>query len=169
MVLSRESKLKDGGWSLSANDVINSKFKMAPWDLLKACILEDALSVKMDDASIAVLILRTHHPSGRTWANILKFVWLCVSGIKTGTRRFMCRCMFRFSPGPRKGSWSNSNKQRGMKEILLFPFCCRSQGRSPLNMLNYSINLCFKLLDHENGLRNIPLRRFNINLRSQTW
>ena len=71
MVLSRESKLKDGSWSLSANDVINSKFKMAPWDLLKACILEDALSVKMDDASIAVFILRMHHPSGRTWANIL--------------------------------------------------------------------------------------------------
>ena len=29
MVLSRESKVKDGGWSLSANDVINYKFKMA--------------------------------------------------------------------------------------------------------------------------------------------
>ena len=30
MVISRESKLKDGGLSLSANDVINYIFKMAP-------------------------------------------------------------------------------------------------------------------------------------------
>ena len=35
------------------------------------------------------VILRTHYPSGRTWANILQFVWLCITGIKTGTRRIM--------------------------------------------------------------------------------
>jgi len=33
-------------------------------------ILEDALSVQTDNASMAVFILRTHYPSGRTWANI---------------------------------------------------------------------------------------------------
>ena len=33
-------------------------------------ILEDALSVETDNASMAVFILRTHYPSGRTWANI---------------------------------------------------------------------------------------------------
>ena len=38
---------------------------------------------------LAVFILTTHYPSGRTWSNILKFVWLCVFSIKTGTRRIM--------------------------------------------------------------------------------
>ena len=33
-------------------------------------ILEDALSVQTDNASMAVFILRMHYPSGRTWANI---------------------------------------------------------------------------------------------------
>ena len=33
-------------------------------------ILEDALFVKTDNASMAVFILRKYHPSGRTWANI---------------------------------------------------------------------------------------------------
>ena len=33
-------------------------------------ILEDALSVQTDIASMAVFILRTHYPTGRTWANI---------------------------------------------------------------------------------------------------
>ena len=30
---------------------------------------------------LAVFIMRTHYPSGRTWANILWFFWLCVSSI----------------------------------------------------------------------------------------
>ena len=38
---------------------------------------------------LPVFILWTHYPSGRTWANILQFVWLCVSTINTGTRRIM--------------------------------------------------------------------------------
>ena len=33
-------------------------------------ILEDALSVQTDNASMIVFILRTHYPTGRTWANI---------------------------------------------------------------------------------------------------
>ena len=32
--------------------------------------LEDALSVQTHNASMAVFILRTHYPTGRTWANI---------------------------------------------------------------------------------------------------
>jgi len=36
-----------------------------------------------------VFILKTHYPSGQNWAIILLFVWLCVSSIKTGTRRIM--------------------------------------------------------------------------------
>ena len=38
---------------------------------------------------MAVFILRTHYPFGRTWANILSFVWLCVYSIKTGIKRIM--------------------------------------------------------------------------------
>ena len=34
-------------------------------------ILEDALSVQTDNASVVVFILRTHYPTGRTWANIV--------------------------------------------------------------------------------------------------
>ena len=37
---------------------------------LAVFILEDALSVQTDNASMAVFILRMHYPSGRTWANI---------------------------------------------------------------------------------------------------
>ena len=33
-------------------------------------ILEDALSVQTDNASMAVFILRMHYLSGRTWENI---------------------------------------------------------------------------------------------------
>ena len=33
-------------------------------------ILEDAVSVQTDKASMAVFILRTHYPTGRTWVNI---------------------------------------------------------------------------------------------------
>ena len=33
-------------------------------------ILEDALPVQTNNASMAVFILRTHYPTGRTWANI---------------------------------------------------------------------------------------------------
>ena len=52
-------------------------------------ILEDALSVQTDNASVAVFILRTHYLTGRTWANICSSSGLCVSSIKTGTRRIM--------------------------------------------------------------------------------
>ena len=38
---------------------------------------------------MAVFILRTRYPSGRTWANIFTSSGLCVSSIKTGTRRIM--------------------------------------------------------------------------------
>ena len=33
-------------------------------------ILEEALSIQKDNASSPFFILKTHHPSGRTWANI---------------------------------------------------------------------------------------------------
>ena len=33
-------------------------------------ILEDALSVRTDNASTAVFILRMHYPTGQTWAKI---------------------------------------------------------------------------------------------------
>ena len=33
-------------------------------------MLEDALSVQTDNASMVVFIVRTHYPTGRTWANI---------------------------------------------------------------------------------------------------
>ena len=52
-------------------------------------ILEDALSVQTDNASVAVFILKTHYPTGRTWANICSSSGLCVSSIKTGTRRII--------------------------------------------------------------------------------
>ena len=37
---------------------------------LAVFILEDALFVQTDNASVAVFILRTHYPTRRTWANI---------------------------------------------------------------------------------------------------
>ena len=37
---------------------------------LAVFILEDALSVQTDNASMVVFILRTHYPTGQTWANI---------------------------------------------------------------------------------------------------
>ena len=37
---------------------------------LAVYILEDALSARTDNASVAVLILWLHYPSERTWANI---------------------------------------------------------------------------------------------------
>ena len=40
--------------------------------VLAVFILEDALSVKTDNTSMAVFILRTHYPSGRTWENICR-------------------------------------------------------------------------------------------------
>ena len=36
-----------------------------------------------------LIVLKAHYPSGRTWANILLFVWLCVSSVKTDTRRII--------------------------------------------------------------------------------
>lgn len=36
------------------------------------------------------MLKKYYPPSGRTWANILLFVWLYVSFIKTSTRRIMC-------------------------------------------------------------------------------
>ena len=52
-------------------------------------ILEDALSVKADNACMAVFVLRTHYSSGQTWANICSPSGYAsaVSIIKTGTRR----------------------------------------------------------------------------------
>ena len=44
---------------------------------------------RTDNASMAVFILQSHYLSVRTWANILQFVWLCVTCIKMGTRRIM--------------------------------------------------------------------------------
>ena len=54
-------------------------------------ILEDALSVQTDNASMVVFILRTHYPTGRTWAKILSSSGYAsqLSSIKTGTRRIM--------------------------------------------------------------------------------
>ena len=39
--------------------------------------------------TMAVFILKTHYPSARTWANICSSSGLCVSSIKTDTRRIM--------------------------------------------------------------------------------
>ena len=40
------------------------------WRILAVSTLEDALSGQTDNVSMAVFILRTHYPTGRTWANI---------------------------------------------------------------------------------------------------
>ena len=45
--------------------------------------------VSVSSESLAVFILGTNYPPGRTWANILQFVQLCFSSIKTGTRLIM--------------------------------------------------------------------------------
>ena len=58
-------------------------------DSLAVFILVDVLSVQTNNASMAVFILRTHYPTGRTWANICSSSGLCVSSIKTGTGRIM--------------------------------------------------------------------------------
>ena len=44
---------------------------------------------RTDNESMAVFILQSHYLSVRTWANILQFVWLCVTCIKMGTRHIM--------------------------------------------------------------------------------
>ena len=46
------------------------KFLLAANCRMAVFTLEDALSVQTHNASMAVFILRTHYPTGRTWANI---------------------------------------------------------------------------------------------------
>ena len=51
---------------------------------LGSCILWEA-SIGL----LAVFILETHYPSGRTWANICSLSGYASQSIKTGTRRIM--------------------------------------------------------------------------------
>ena len=50
---------------------------------------EDALCVQTDNASMAVFILEDALSDLTNLAKHLQFIWLCVSSIKTGTRRIM--------------------------------------------------------------------------------
>ena len=49
-------------------DTENQQYGKCRLATLAAFILEDALSVQTDNASMADFILRTHYPTGRTWA-----------------------------------------------------------------------------------------------------
>ena len=64
----------DGSVALERGDVVvmdNCGFHhVRHIEPLAVFILEDALSVQTDNASMAVFILRTHYPTGRTWAKI---------------------------------------------------------------------------------------------------
>ena len=53
-------------WILGLKGLTQVNFTLA----MTVFIPENALSVETDNASMAVFILRTHYPSGRTWANI---------------------------------------------------------------------------------------------------
>ena len=69
------------------------------WHIItKKLIFEfsQVIHVSVKSVVSAVFILqRMHYPSGGTWANILQFVWLCVSSKKTGTGYASRRNTFR--------------------------------------------------------------------------
>ena len=69
---------------------------------------------------MAVFILRTHYPSGRTWANILLFVWLCVYSIKTGIRRIMRPDELRFVVRRSRRISKESSSRRIMRLVPVF-------------------------------------------------
>ena len=69
---------------------------------------------------MAFFILRTHYPSGRTWANILLFVWLCVYSIKTGIRRIMRPDELRFVVRRSRRISKESSSRRIMRLVPVF-------------------------------------------------
>ena len=84
---------------------------------LAVFILEDALSVQTDNASIAVFILRTHYPSGRTWVNICS---LLVMRLKTGTRRIMRLDELSFEIRLERRTTKGSSSGRIMRLVPVF-------------------------------------------------
>ena len=68
-------------------DALVSSALVTPSRLLPHLLLRKIGNVR--ENFLAVFILRTHYPTGRTWANICSSTGLCVSSIKTGTRRIM--------------------------------------------------------------------------------
>ena len=69
---------------------------------------------------MAFFILTTHYPSGRTWANILLFVWLCVYSIKTGIWRIMRPDELRFVVRRSRRISKESSSRRIMRLMPVF-------------------------------------------------
>ena len=76
---------------------------------------------------MAFFILRTHYPSGRTWANILLFVCLCVYSIKTGIRRIMRPDELRFVVRRSRRISKESSSRRIMRLVPVFILETRNQ------------------------------------------
>ena len=77
--------------------------------------------------TLAVFILRTHYPSGRTPANILKFVWLCVSSIKTGIRRTIRPDELPFIVRRSRRITNDSSSRRIMRLVPVFMLVTHNQ------------------------------------------
>ena len=76
---------------------------------------------------MAVFILRTHYPSGRTWANILQFVWLCVYSIKTGIKRIMRPDELPFVALRLRRIWKEGSSRRIMRLVPVFKLKTHNQ------------------------------------------
>ena len=82
---------------------------------------------------LAVYILRTHYPSGRTWANICSsIVWLCVSSIKTSTRRIMRLDELSFEVRLERRTTKGSSSGRIMR--LMFVFILETHNQTNYKM-----------------------------------
>ena len=69
---------------------------------------------------LAVFILRTHYLTGRTWVNVLLFIWLCVSSIKTGIRRIMRLDELSFEMRLEGRTRKGSSSRRTMRLVPVF-------------------------------------------------
>ena len=77
--------------------------------------------------TLAVFILRTHYPSGRTPANILKLVWLCVSSIKTDIRRTIRPDELPFIVRRSRRITNDSSSRRIMRLVPVFMLVTHNQ------------------------------------------
>ena len=83
-------------------------------------ILENALFVKTDNASMAVFILRTYYPSGRTWAKISSSSGYASQVSKTGTRRIMRLDKLSFEIHVERRTRKGSSSEHIMRLVPVF-------------------------------------------------
>ena len=94
--------------------------KFSPDEFIKGRFYTGGRTIRPDNASMAVFKLRTHYPTGRTWANICSSSGYASQVYKTGTRRIIRLDELSFEIRLERRTTKDSSSGRIMRLVPVF-------------------------------------------------